>query len=54
MAQPILYVDTSAIREGKLAALEPAMENLARFVEAKVPQILSYAFYLDRARSRRR
>jgi hypothetical protein len=52
MAQPILYVDTSSIREGKLAALEPAMQHLARFVEANVPPVLSYAFYLDSARSR--
>jgi hypothetical protein len=49
--QPIVYVDTSAIREGKLNELEAAMKGLAAFVEAKVPQLISYGFFLDEDRT---
>lgn len=47
MPQPIVYIDTSTIREGKLEELELAMKGLAMFVEANVPQLISYGFYLD-------
>jgi hypothetical protein len=47
MNQPIVYVDTSTIREGKLGELQVAMKHLAAFVEGNVPQLISYAFYLD-------
>lgn len=49
MTQPIVYIDTSTVRKGKLNELKAAMPRLAAFVEANVPQILSYAFYLDDA-----
>lgn len=52
MARPIVYVDTSKVREGKLEELEPAMADLATFVKENVPPIQSYAFYLDEDRSR--
>jgi len=45
--QPIVYIDTSAIREGKLEELKVAMKGLAAFVEANVPQLISYGFFLD-------
>ena len=51
MSQPIVYVDTSAIREGKLTELEAAMNSLAAFFEANVPQLISYAFHLDGERT---
>ena len=47
MPQPIVYVDTSTIREGRLDELKGAMQHLAAFVEANVPQLISYGFYLD-------
>lgn len=47
MAPPIVYVDTSSIREGKLRELELAMDRLARFVEENVPRLISYGFYLS-------
>ena len=47
MPQPIVYIDTSAIREGKVQQLEVAMKQLATFVEANVPQLISYGFFLD-------
>ena len=44
---PLVYVDTSTIRDGKLEELREAMRNLAAFVEANVPRLISYGFYLD-------
>lgn len=52
MSQPIVYIDTSAIREGKFGELAAAMGHLAEFVEENVPQLISYGFYLDQDRSR--
>ncbi len=47
MRQPIAYVDTSAIREGKLEDLEVAMDHLAAFVEENMPRLISYGFFLN-------
>lgn len=47
MSDPIVYVDTSEVRDGKLEELVPAMADLADFVEANNPRILSYRFFLD-------
>lgn len=47
MAQPIVYVDTSAIRHGRSAELRRAMEHLAGFVQTHVPRLISYGFYVD-------
>lgn len=52
MPQPIVYVDTSAIRDGRLQELEGAMKHLAAFVEANVPQLISYGFFLDDDRTK--
>ncbi len=52
MSQPIVYIDTSSIREGKLGELERAMKRLAEFVEENVPQLISYGFFLDEDRTR--
>lgn len=52
MSDPILYIDTSDIREGKLDELEAAMERLAAFIEENNPHVLSYRFFLDRDASR--
>lgn len=52
MSQPIVYVDTSAIQEGKFEELARAMEHLAEFVKENVPQLVSYGFFLDQERSR--
>jgi hypothetical protein len=51
MAPPIVYVDTSAIRDGKHEQLEVAMNDLAAFVEANMPRVISYGFFLDRDRT---
>jgi arginine/ornithine N-succinyltransferase beta subunit len=47
--QPLVYIDTSAMRAGKLEDLKRAIYHLAAFVEAHVPQQLSYGFFLNRA-----
>jgi hypothetical protein len=51
MAPSIVYVDVSSIREGKGEELEAAMTDLARFVEAHMPRIAFYGFFLDEARA---
>ena len=51
MAPPIVYVDVSAIREGKGDALAAAMDDLARFVETHMPRVVLYGFFLDEARA---
>ena len=50
MAHPIVYVDTSEIREGKLEDLQIAMRDLSRFVEGNMPRLISYGFFLDKTR----
>jgi len=50
MPPPIVYVDTSAIRDGKHEQLEAAMKDLAAFVEANMPRVISYGFFLDQDR----
>jgi len=47
MSNPIVYIDTSTIREGKLENLKVAMKDLASYVEANMPRLISYAFFLD-------
>lgn len=49
---PIVYVDTSEIREGKGEALEAAMEHLSTFVEENMPRLISYGFFVDPERKR--
>jgi hypothetical protein len=51
MPPPIVYVDTSAIRKGKHQQLEVAMKDLATFVEANMPRVISYGFFLDQNRT---
>jgi hypothetical protein len=50
MPPPIVYVDTSVIREGKQQELEVAMTDLAGFVETNMPRVISYGFFLDENR----
>ena len=52
MPRPIVYIDTSSIREGKLEELEAAMRHLVAFVEANVPQLISYGCFLNQESTR--
>jgi quinol monooxygenase YgiN len=45
MSQPLVYVDTSEVRPGKLMQLKAAIEELAEFVEENEPGLISYSVY---------
>jgi hypothetical protein len=47
MSHPIVYIDKSTVRDGQLTELKTAMKELAGFVEANMPRLLSYAFFLN-------
>lgn len=48
---PLVYVDTSDVREGALEELKGAVAELAEFVETNVPRIVAYsAFFSDDGR----
>jgi quinol monooxygenase YgiN len=47
MDGPLVYVDQAEIRPGKAAELREAIGELAAFVEAQEPQLLSYAAFID-------
>ncbi len=47
----IFYVDTSTIRAGKLGQLTAAMDQLAAFVKANVPRLISYGFFLNQSQT---
>jgi hypothetical protein len=49
---PIFYVDSSEIREGKMVELKAAMKDLAAFVQAHEPRLLSYNFFINQATRR--
>ncbi|HEY9367633.1 hypothetical protein [Streptomyces sp.] len=51
MTDPLYYVDRSAIREGKLAAVKSGMRDLAEFIEAREPRLIAYHFYIDESES---
>src|SRR5438876_974175 len=52
MSEPIVYVDHSDVREGKLEELKGSLKELADFVETNEPQILSYTVYLNEDQTR--
>lgn len=47
MNQPIIYIDTSAIKEGKLEQLKESMSELKSFVEKNMPRLIFYSFFLN-------
>jgi quinol monooxygenase YgiN len=47
MSQPLVYVDTSHVREGAVDQLKRAIEELAEFVEENEPELLSYSVYFS-------
>jgi hypothetical protein len=46
-SQPIVYVDTSEVRRGRLDELKAAMDDLTEFVEANEPRLLGYQVYFS-------
>lgn len=51
MSSPILVVDSSEIRDGKLEQVKAGVEDLVAFVEANEAEPLSYGIYFDAAGS---
>lgn len=51
MAEPIVYIDRSAIVEGRLEELKPALDGLVEPIESEEPGLLAYNVYLDEAGS---
>ncbi|HZJ51259.1 MAG TPA: hypothetical protein VFF07_10540 [Actinomycetota bacterium] len=47
MVEPIVYIDRSKIREGKLEELKAATHELVEFVDSSEPQLITYGFYLN-------
>jgi hypothetical protein len=47
MSQPLMYIDTSEVRAGALDELKVAIEELAVFIDANEPRILTYHVYLS-------
>jgi quinol monooxygenase YgiN len=52
MSEPIVYIDSSEIREGKLEELKAAVRELVEFVHANEPRLLSYNFYFNEGGTR--
>ena len=49
LSSPILVVDSSEIREGKLEEVKAVVEELVAFVEANEAEPLAYDIYFDEA-----
>lgn len=47
MPDPIVYIDRSEIRDGRLEEVRMAVKELAEFVEANEPQLISYTVHVD-------
>ena len=52
MSDPIISLDTSLIREGKLDELKRAVADLVEFVRSNEPRPIVYQVYVDDAGSR--
>ena len=52
MSDPLVVIDTSDIREGKLEELKTAVKELVEFVEANEADPIAYNIYFDENGSR--
>jgi quinol monooxygenase YgiN len=52
VSEHIVYVDRSEVREGRLEDLKTATKELAQFVEANEPRLVSYEVYFDEGGTR--
>ena len=48
MSEPIIYIDRSEVRDGKLDELKRAMRELAALVEANEPRLGAYRVYFTK------
>ena len=51
-ADPIVVIDSSEIREGRIDELKTALTELVEFVEANEAQPIAYSIYIDEEASR--
>ena len=51
-AAPLIAIDSSEIREGKIDELKIGLAELVEFVEANEPEPIAYSIYIDEAGSR--
>jgi quinol monooxygenase YgiN len=51
-ADPIVVIDSSEIREGRIDELKTALTELVEFVEAKEAEPIAYSIYIDEQGSR--
>jgi quinol monooxygenase YgiN len=47
VSQPLVYIDTSEVREGAIDELRDAIDELVAFIKANEPKILAYQVYLS-------
>ena len=52
MDGPIVAIDTSEIREGRLEDVKATIQELAEFVDANEPRPIAYNAYLDESSNR--
>ena len=52
MADPLIVIDSSEIRKGKLEEVKAAVTELIEFVRANEREPIAYSVYFDEARSR--
>jgi hypothetical protein len=47
VSDPLVYVDCSDIRDGKLEEVRKGIRELVAFVEENEPQLIGYSFYFN-------
>jgi quinol monooxygenase YgiN len=52
MSEPLISLDTSLIRDGRLDELKEAVAELVEFVRSNEPRPIAYEIYFDEAGSR--
>jgi quinol monooxygenase YgiN len=52
MSEPVISIDTSLIRDGRLDELKSAVADLVEFVHANEPRPIVYEVYVDQTGSR--
>jgi hypothetical protein len=52
MTKPLIYIDTSYVRDGQQKQLMLLMKDLEIFVKNNMPRIISYSFFLNENESK--
>ena len=52
MSEPVVLIDSSEIRQGKLEELKTAIHDLVEFVESNEPRPIAYNVYLNESGTR--